>query len=554
MNDELFTVLESYLEELHAGRRPPREQFLRAHPEAAGMLECLDDLQRLSPSLSAETSEFVPETMGGPPPRQAPPTAHDIQQAGDFEQYELLDELGRGGMGVVYKARQKDLNRVVAIKMILGGTLSSAEQLHRFAAEARMAAQLQHPNIVRIFASGERLGQPYFVMEYVSGPSLANLLGKGPLRTEDAARLVATLARAVDHLHEHQIVHRDLKPANILLQAHGPPPVGVAETTPKIADFGLAKLIEGESRQTTTGTIIGTPSYMAPEQAAARRELIGPRSDVYGLGAILYELLTDRPPFLASSPLDTLVQVIENEPAPPRQLNSWVPRTMELICLRCLEKAPERRYASAKALADDLERFLAHEPVEAQQPNAWQRLRRWASREPALASRLGALAVVAAIIQIRYLFADNLSRSLHVAVMAGLGVWTLASWLFQLCLRHDRGASAARFAWSATDVALLTFLLMLTSYQEGPMLVGYPVLVACSGLWFRVRLVWFTAAASLLAYGVILAFPDAKPRAQWEIHEPVVFLVALVVIGFGVASQVRRVRALSRFYQQRALP
>ncbi len=555
MNEDLFPLLESYLEGLHAGRPPAREPLVRAHPELAGMLECLDDLQRLSPAaITAETRDFVPPTLGTPPVPCESLSVASGTTAGEFSRYELLEELGRGGMGVVYKARQKDLDRLVAVKMILSGALSSAEQQRRFVSEARMAAQLQHPNIVRIFDSGELHGQPYFVMEYVSGPSLADLLGNGPAPVEAAVRFVATIARAVEHLHVHHIVHRDLKPGNILLEHHGAGTAQLEDSIPKLADFGLAKLLEGDSHQTSTGAIIGTPSYMAPEQAAGQRERIGPRSDVYSLGAILYELLTDRPPFLAASPLDTLVQVLESEPERPRQLNFRIPPALELICLKCLEKAPEQRYASAAALAEDLEHFLSREPVEAQPPTQWRRLRRWASREPALAARLGALAVLAAIIQVRFMLVDNLPVALHWEVQGSIAGWALASWLFQLCLRQDRGAEAARYAWSATDVALLTFLLILTSYQQGPMLVGYPVLVACSGLWFRVRLVWFTTAASLAAYGVILAFPNANSKVEWQPHEHVVFLVALIVIGFGVASQVKRVRALSRFYQQRVLP
>lgn len=547
-DDDLFVLLESYVQDLHAGRRPDRAALLAAHPQLAGALQCLDDLQRLAPDANAPaTGEYVPGQGDTLPAADAPPAA-------DFAQYELLGELGRGGMGVVYRARQKGLDRLVAIKMVLAGRFSSPEQARRFAAEARLAARLQHPNIVRIFDCGELHGQQYFVMEYVAGPSLAELLRHGPLPPDEAARLAATLARAADHLHAHQIVHRDLKPANVLLESHGAQSVGLGDATPKIADFGLAKLLEGDSHQTTTGVIAGTPSYMAPEQAMGRRELIGPRADVYSLGAILYELLTGRPPFREESPLDTLVQVLENEPARPRHLNPAVPRSLERICLKCLEKSPDERYASAAALADDLDRFLAREPVEAQRPTPWQRVRRWSSRQPALAARLGAILVFLAILQARYFLVDGISVRLHLQVVAGLGAWALASWVFQLCLRSDRWAQAARFAWSATDVAIVTWLLILSDYQAGPLLVSYPVLIASAGLWFRESVVWFTTAASLAAYAVILAWPSTPDLPVREGHQHLLFMVALVVLGFGVAYQVRRVRALSRFYQHRALP
>jgi serine/threonine-protein kinase len=315
----------------------------------------------LSPGVRSENQPTLP-------PRSeddvVPSPATSVGVGGRFGKYEITAELGRGGMGVVFKAQQTDLHRTVAIKMILSGTVAGADDLLRFRTEAEATAGLHHPNIVHIHEVGEIAGRPYISMEYVEGLSLAGRLAEGPLRSKEAARQVATLARAIQHAHEHNVLHRDLKPANVLLDADG---------QPHITDFGLAKRLNADSGQTRTGTVLGTPSYMAPEQAAGHKQLT-PAVDVYGLGAILYELLTGRPPFRAETPLDTILQVLERDPAPPRLLNPNVDRNLETICLKCLEKDPRRRYASARELAEDLERYLAGESISARSLNLVSRI------------------------------------------------------------------------------------------------------------------------------------------------------------------------------------
>jgi serine/threonine-protein kinase len=280
--------------------------------------------------------------------------------------YTLLEELGRGGMGVVYKARQTRLNRLVALKMILAGGHAGKAELARFRTEAEAVAQLQHPNIVQIFEIGEHDGLPFFSLEFAEGGSLNKHLNGAPCAPRRAAQMVQELARAVDAAHQSGIIHRDLKPANVLLTRDG---------TVKITDFGLAKKLD-EAGQTKSGDILGTPSYMAPEQAAGKPREIGPAADIYALGAILYELLTGRPPFQATTPLDTLLQVLDREPVPVRLLNPGVPRDLETICLKCLEKAPPRRYASAAALAADLDHFLKGESISVRSVNVLDRLAR----------------------------------------------------------------------------------------------------------------------------------------------------------------------------------
>jgi hypothetical protein len=308
-----------------------------------------------------------------PAPQPSDPAA---DEADAVPGYEILGELGRGGMGVVYQARQVSLNRVVALKMILAGAYAGPEQLARFRTEAEAVARLQHPGIVQIFEIGEHQGKPFFSLEFVGGGSLAGRLDGKPLAADAAARLVEALARSVHAAHQSGIVHRDIKPANVLLTPDG---------QPKITDFGLAKLLQADRGQTKTGEILGTPDYMAPEQAAGRKD-VGPAADVYSLGAILYELLTGRPPFRGETTLDTLLQVLEAEPTAPRQWNPEVPRDLETICLKCLDKEPRRRYASAGELADDLHRFLADLPITARPTATWERAYRFARGHPGSAA------------------------------------------------------------------------------------------------------------------------------------------------------------------------
>jgi serine/threonine protein kinase/tetratricopeptide (TPR) repeat protein len=324
--------------------------------------------------------------------------------------YEILGELGRGGMGVVFKARHLKLNRLVALKMTLAGAYARPEELARFRTEAKAVARLEHPHIVRLYDYGDQGGLPYFSMEFVEGGNLAKKLGGPPHPARPAAQLVELLARAMDYAHRQGIVHRDLKPANILLQKKSETPCPksdkgnggaasdfgfrISDFEPKIADFGLAKRLDANTGPTQTGAVMGTASYMAPEQAEGQTKRIGPATDVYALGAILYELLTGRPPFLADTPLETLHQVVSQEPVSVCRLQANVPRDLETICLKCLRKEPFKRYASAGALADDLHRFLVGEPIHARPAGPTERLWRWCRRKPAVACLVGALIVV----------------------------------------------------------------------------------------------------------------------------------------------------------------
>jgi eukaryotic-like serine/threonine-protein kinase len=379
---QLDEVVTAYLKAVESGGAPSQQEWLARYPQLAdGLAEFFTAQNQLAPLAKplrvAMPGADAPTTGLGEGARSIPAPGDRIQYFGD---YELLEEIGRGGMGVVYKARQVSLNRVVALKMILTGQLANDDDVKRFRAEAEAAAKLQHEGIVPVFEVGKYEGHHYFTMAFVEGASLAHRLTEGMLPPKQAAELTRKVAKAVSYAHTEGVIHRDLKPANILLDRNG---------EPRLTDFGLAKKVQGDVGTpglTATGQILGTPSYMPPEQASGKKGSVGTLADVYSLGAILYCLLTGRPPFQADNPFDTLMQVVEQEPAPPRELNAKMPRDLETICLTCLQKEPHKRYATASALVEDLDRFLSGQAIAARPTRTWERIVKWARRRPAAAA------------------------------------------------------------------------------------------------------------------------------------------------------------------------
>jgi eukaryotic-like serine/threonine-protein kinase len=403
--ERLDRLLAEYLRRRDAGDEFDRRAFLEQHPDVADELRDLLDTADLVDCMAGPPEPSSPEHESTQPGGVRPfphlgetvtldpnataglggadfsidfaPTADAPCVFGDFE---LLETLGRGGMGVVYKARQISLNRIVALKMILSGQFAAETDIRRFYAEAQAAGRLGHPHIVNVYEMDQIDGRHYFTMEYVEGRTLAAVIDDEPLPPERAARYLLMIARAVACAHEQGVLHRDLKPANVLIDERD---------EPQITDFGLAKDLSDQTHHTATGAAIGTPGYMAPEQAAGRRREIGVAADVYSLGAILYEMLTGRPPFSGDSVVDIILDVIHKEPLPPRAVNPQVDRELEVVCLKCLRKNPADRYASARELADEMQRFLDGQPVRARPISLLRSGAIWVRDVPVVSAMLG---------------------------------------------------------------------------------------------------------------------------------------------------------------------
>ena len=375
-DQSIANLLEKIARDVDAGKEVEIESVAAEYPEYA------DRLRELAPAMQAlagwaeRTASFASDEQGNltQHSKAYPEVGEFVRYFGD---YEILEEIARGGMGVVYKARQLTLDRIVALKMVLSGELASSQELDRFRAEAQAAANLDHPGIVPIFEVGEHNGRHYFSMGYVEGDSLADRVKDGPLDPQQSAEIMGKVSTAINYAHQQGVIHRDLKPGNVLLDSRD---------EPRVTDFGLAKQVESNSDLTNTGQVLGTPAYMPPEQAGGDLDKIDARSDVYSLGATLYCLLTGRPPFQAANPVDTLMQVLGVEPASPRKLNPAVPADLDTISLKCLEKEPDRRYQTAQEVVDELDRYLRKEPILARPIGRAARTWRWCKRRPAVAA------------------------------------------------------------------------------------------------------------------------------------------------------------------------
>jgi hypothetical protein len=506
-HDEILAgLLTEMSERMRRADQVDLEAYCRQYPEHAAELR---ELWGAVVVANAAGSHSATTTLG------SSPTGVSLLLPCRFGDYELLSELGHGGMGIVYRARQTSLNREVAVKMILRGQLATSIDHERFRTEAEAAAKLDHASIVPVYEVGEIRGLPYFSMKLVEGRTLAQRLAEGPLPAREAARILAAVARAIHFAHQRGVLHRDLKPSNILLDNEG---------KPHVSDFGLAKFVSDAASITRTGAAIGTPSYMAPEQAAGSRGTPGPAVDIYSLGAILYHMLTGRPPFQAASPVDTVLLLLEQDVVPPRVVNPGADPDLELIALRCLQKPTDLRYATAAALADDLDSYLADEPISARSGQFRQVLARM-FRETHHATVLENWGLLWMWHSLVLLIACLLTNALHwfgfrdrwyyiVLWTVGLGLWAAVFWW----LRRRMGPVTfverqIAHVW-ASSMAAIGLLFVVEVLLNQPVLGLSPVLGLITGMVFVVKAgilsgTFYVQAAALFATSLLMArWPD----------------------------------------------
>ena len=539
-DEQLAQLLDQLAGQSQAGRMPDLEAVVREHPDLELELRELWATMVLAEDFASFSGELNNLTDGASPVQSGwePSTAPIPGRIGD---YEPVEEIGRGGMGVVYRARQTSLGRTVALKMILRGGLAAASDVARFRAEAESAARLNHANIVPVYEVGEHEGQPYFSMQLVEGTTLRERLQRGPLRAREAAELLVPICRAIHNAHQNGVLHRDLKPSNILIDKAG---------RAFVTDFGLAKRIprsegvDGDSLSLTTlthsGAIVGTPSYMAPEQAAGQRGDISAATDVYSLGALLYAMLTGRAPFQAATPLDTVLMVLEQDPVPPRVLNPTADADLELIAMKCLQKPQDLRYDDAAAMADDLQAWLDGDPISARSSQFTQILSR-AFRETHHASLLEnwgllwmlhslvvlVLCVVTNVMQWRDAESDNPSRWPYLALWCvGLSIW--AAIFYSLRKRSGPVTFVERqivHIWAGSMIA--SMLLYAVEWLLGLKILELsPVIALVSGMVFLAKASmlngkFYAQAAALFLTGVAMAWiqnSDQLPNVSISLY------------------------------------
>ncbi len=453
-----------------------------------------------------------------------------------FGGYEILEPIDRGGMGIVYKARQKGLKRVVALKVIRSGSLADSLELQRFASETEAVAALSHPGIVQVYDSGAHDGVAYYTMPFIEGQSLSKCCAGEALPIDEAVRIVIQICDAIEHAHQSGVYHRDIKPANVILNSNG---------QPIVIDFGLAKLAASENDElTATGQILGTPAFMAPEQATGTKRTDPVLCDVYSIGAVLYSLVTGQSPFLGLTPFDVLLQVIDREPALPSRLNRRANKSLERTIAKAMAKNASDRYQSVQEFGNDLRRLLRGEPVQIAKLSLSERLAAWWRRSPILVSHVAGISAAGLIIAYSHwythrTFAELISRE------AILIVWMATCFALQRWVMRVRWREIACTYWAVIDVVVLTVLIQLASPPRALLLVGYPMLIVASSLFYRIRYVVLMASLCIIAT-LILSFichDQTVNRADYV----AIYISGLGVIGLTLSAIIKRIRGLSRF-------
>jgi len=559
----LASLLDELTEALRQGRQPDVEQAVARYPAVAMDLRSLwatvwvaEEMARkessepaplAGPGAVSGTMDWRPSTDTNatnlPASHSAPAALLGVRFGG----HELFEELGRGGMGVVWRAREMARDRIVALKQLMRGPASTPQDIERFRVESQAAAQLAHPHIVPVFQAGECDGQPFFTMQYIEGTTLARKLADGPLPAQDAARLLIPVCRAVHYAHDHGVLHRDLKPSNILIDRQG---------NPYVSDFGLAKRIDVDPTLTPSGAFLGTPSYMPPEQAGSsgsgHRSPLGQTADVYSLGAILYHMLTGRPPFQAATPIETILLALEHDPIPPRALNPRVDSDLEMIALQCLQKSPALRYPSAAALAEDLESFLRGDPVSARSTS----LRALAARlmgethHAPILENWGLLWIYHSIALLVFFGVTNwlylrgvVARWPFVLIFtAGLCGWAALFWALR------RRGGPIRFVerqlahiWGAGIVSI-NLIFLVEWLLDLPVLKLAPMIAVTNGMLFMIKAgilsggYYLQAALTFLAIFPMVAFPRFAPLIFGVVAAACFFLT-------GLKYRLRRLRS-----------
>ncbi len=504
----LAHLIATLTDQLRDGRAIDLEGCVRDDPEVADELRALWAAAQIAEELARDDGNGSYESLDHSGPLEGEMIGGCV----------ILEELGRGGMGVVHRARQVALGRIVALKRMRAGGTASPHDLARFRAEAEAAARLDHPHIVPVYSVDSHAGEPFILMRYVEGTTLGRRLAEGPLSAVEAARLLVPVCRAIQFAHERGVLHRDLKPSNILIDSEG---------RPHVSDFGLAKRVDAVESLTQSGAILGTPSYMAPEQAAAGRGTVGPSADVYALGAVLYQALTGRPPFLAATPLDTLLLVLEQDPVPPRVLNPRASADLEMIALKCLQKPPGLRYASAAALADDLDAFLAGDPVSARSTglrDLLTRLLRETHHAPVVENwgtlwMMHSAALIVFYGLTNWLYWRGVSARWPYVMLftVGLGAWAALFW----ALRRRGGPITfverqLAHIWGA-GVVSVNLLFLAEWLLKLPVLALAPVLTITNGMLFLIKggilsgSFYFQAATLFLTIFPMVWFPRFGP-------------------------------------------